>query len=334
MGCSSNINSRLNYNQVIKNENKEKRKDEYKELKQKEKKQLIKKEEYVKVNLKIPKGGKLKELELTPSEKEISQSVFNSLPKRSQTNFQTIKDIIKSKTEKLNQLQKSYVLFLWICDNISYDAKFYYAGLKVDCIPEGVFRTGLSVCSGYARLYKNIAFYLNLEVECVSCYSKGASYTVGKNMNETNHEYNVIKLNNKWYPVESTWGAGNVDGRYFKKEFKEIYFLPNPELLITSHFPKDDKWQLTKEKYTLEEFLNWPIITLSFYDYGFKSFEPKVGLIELKNCNMQKFIIYGDNMNHKVASCKIIFLYERQKFEQDNISNINYYNERFEIYCI
>ena len=40
MGCSSNINSRLNYNQVIKNENKEKRKDEYKELKQKEKKTI------------------------------------------------------------------------------------------------------------------------------------------------------------------------------------------------------------------------------------------------------------------------------------------------------
>ena len=96
------------------------------------------------------------------------------------------------------------------------------------------------VCSGYARLYKDIVLYLNLEVECVSSYAKGASYKIGENMKKSNHEYNVIKLDNKWYPMDSTWGAGSVDGENFNKCFNEIYFLPNPELLITSHFPVDE----------------------------------------------------------------------------------------------
>ena len=46
----------------------------------------------------------------------------------------------------------------------------------MDCSPEGVFKNGSSVCSGYARLYKDIAIYLNLRVECVGCYSKGGDY--------------------------------------------------------------------------------------------------------------------------------------------------------------
>jgi transglutaminase/protease-like cytokinesis protein 3 len=197
----------------------------------------------------------------------------------------------------LNQIQKSYILFLWICDNISYDAISYYSGLNVDCTPERTFISGKSICSGYSRLYKNIALYLNLEVECVCCYVKGASYKVGQKMNKTNHEYNV--------PIESTWGSGYIDGKNFQKKFNGNYFLLNPELLILSHFPKDDKWQLTKEKYTLKEFEYWPKIELKFYEFGFKSIEPKKGLIELKNCNKQKFIIYGDNMNKKSASCQI-----------------------------
>ena len=143
------------------------------------------------------------------------------------------------------------MIFLWICDNISYDADSYYAGADVDCTPKGVYKNGSSVCSGYSRLYKDFADYLNLEVECVSCYAKGASYSVGQKMTKTNHEYNVIKLNNKWYPIDSTWVAGHVDGKKFIKSYNEFYFLANPELLITTHFPADDKWQLTKKKYNI-----------------------------------------------------------------------------------
>jgi len=104
--------------------------------------------------------------------------------------------------------------------------------------------------------------------------------------------------------------------------------------LITSHFPVDDKWQLTKEKYSLEEFLKWPKIKLRFYEFGFKSLEPKEGLIELKNNNTQKFIVYGEKMNKKDASCKINLFYEKHIITQSNLDMINFYDDRFEIDCI
>ena len=95
--------------------------------------------------------------------------------------------------------------------------------------------------------------------------------------------YNVIKLSNKWYPIDSTWGAGHTEGKKYIKCYNEFYFLANPELLIKTHFPADDKWQLTKRKYTLEEFLKWPLIKSNFYTFGFEKCFPEEGLIELKD---------------------------------------------------
>ena len=66
-------------------------------------------------------------------------------------------------------------------------------------------------------------------------------------MIKTNHEYNVINLNNKWYPIDTTWGAGHIENKDYVRAFNEFYFLPDSELLIKSHFPEDEKWQLTKK---------------------------------------------------------------------------------------
>ena len=266
--------------------------------------------------------------------KELCKKIASSLPKRTKVNYSTLKNDMKLKTIKLNDKEKSFVLFLWICDNISYDVDSYFAGRNVDCTPEGVYKNGQSVCSGYARLFKDIADFLNLEVNCVSCYAKGVSYQVGQKMNRTNHEYNVIKLNNKWYPIDSTWGAGSIEGKKYNKSFNEFYFLADPELLIKTHFPENPQWQLTKKKYTLDEFLKWPVIKSRFYEYGFKTCFPNEGLIKLKNSNTQKFIIYGDNMNTKGASCNVYYLEGNIYKQQLKTTKIDFYDDRFEIETI
>ena len=276
----------------------------------------------------------LQNKELLKFNKELCKSIASSLPKREETNYQSLKNIMKSKTEKLSDKEKSYIIFLWICDNISYDIDSYYAGRSVDCSPEGVFRNGSSVCSGYSRLYKDFSLYINLEVESVNCYAKGVSYKIGQKMTKTNHEYNVIKLNNKWYPIDSTWGAGHVDGKNFIKSYNEFYFLADPELLIKTHFPADDKWQLTQKKYTLDEFLKWPQVESNFYKYGFQKYFPEEGMIVLKNKNIQKFIIYGNNIKQKAVTCDIYLLEQNCYKQQLNLSMVNRYKDRFEINAI
>ena len=295
------------------------------------KKEISTKESDKKEKLKTGINEGKKKSEILSFDKELCKKIANSLPKRTATTFQSLKDLMKSKTEKLSQKEKSFIIFLWICDNIAYDSYSYYAGSSVDCSPEGVFKNGKTVCSGYAHLYKNFADYLDLDVECVTCYAKGVSYEPGQKMNESNHEYNVIKLNNQWYPIDSTWGAGHLKDKKFVKSYNEFYFLANPELLITTHFPVKDKWQLTKRKYTLEEFLKWPRVDSDFYRLGFEKYTPNEGLIELKNRNQQKFIIYGKDMDKKSALCSIYLLEGNIYQQQLNLTAINFYDDRFEV---
>lgn len=187
-------------------------------------------------------------------------------------------------------------------------------------------------------MYEDIAIYLNLEVKCVSCYAKGAGYLSGKKIHnfETNHEYNVIKLDDKWYPIDSTWGAGHTNGSKYEREFNEFYFLADPELLIRSHFPSDENWQLTKKIYTLDEFEKWPHIHSNFYQCGFRKYYPEEGYFELKKENTKKFVIYGENIKEKGLMCSINLLnnINNKIKKQAQSSLINFYNDKIEIDCI
>ena len=136
-------------------------------------------------------------------------------------------------------------------ENIAYDVKGYLSGHK-DVSPEGVYRNGYGVCAGYSRLFKYIGTYIGLYVFCVSGYAKGVGYSPEEKISGTNHEWNIIKLDRVYYQIDSTWGAGSVNGNIFIKEFEEFYFCPEPEQFFSSHFPEDSKCQLITKVYLLK----------------------------------------------------------------------------------
>ena len=263
-------------------------------------------------------------------DKALCESVYNILPKRDTTDLQQFKDFLKDKTKNVNDINKAFILFLWVCNNIIYDTESYFAGRKSNCDPEAVFKNGVTVCSGYARLFKSIGEFINLEIQCISCYSKGIGYEPGQNLTRTDHEYNIIKLNNKYYPIDCTWGSGNINGKTFENKINEFYFLADPELLINTHFPANDKWQLTKKKYTLEEFLKWPQIAENFFSYGFNKYYPAEGLIELTDTNFSKYIIWGDNIPQNNASSQIFLLEGNIYNQQLNLDKIDFFKDRIE----
>ena len=268
-----------------------------------------------------------------PFNKKNCQTLVSSLPMRTKTNLTSLKNTMQSKTKDLSEKEKSYVVFKWECDNIDYDVESYFAGRNVDCTPEGVFRNGKTVCSGYSRLFKDIASYLGLNVLCVNCYAKGVGYQPGKKLTKTNHEYNVVNINGNWYAIDCTWGAGHIEGNSYVKEFNEFYFLTNPEFLIKTHFPEDEKFQLTKKKYTLDDFERWPRVRNNFYKYGFTKFSPEEAVLNLKDANNQKFIVWGDNIKNKDVSCRVFFLKDNNNVNQPSLSFVFPCKDRFEINC-
>ena len=269
--------------------------------------------------------------------KEKCNTLLSQLPKRESTNLTSFKQTIKNLTSNLTPSEKAYILFLWIGQNIDYDIEKQLAKVEIDVTPEGVFNNGKTICTGYTHLYRDIGTYIDLIIENVSCYEKGYGYRPGTIFKKTNHDYNVIKLNDIWYPIDSTWGTGHIEGKTFVRERNEFYFCTDPEILIKTHFPSDEKWMLTEKKYSLDEFYKWANVDSQFYTYGFYKCFPDKNLIEIKSRgdnNFQKFIFWNNNMKNVRATCNVSLLTNNTYNKQLNLDFIFYYDDRIEVHCI
>ena len=65
-------------------------------------------------------------------DKESRKTLIASIPNRTEAALESLKDTMKAKTEELSEKEKSYIIFLWITDNIEYDVESYYSGLSPD----------------------------------------------------------------------------------------------------------------------------------------------------------------------------------------------------------
>ncbi len=183
---------------------------------------------------------------------DIFQHVQNA-PERNSSNIEEIGNHLK--TFSSDSLIRAAVLFRWISENIKYDLESYLSGRSVDVTPEGTFKSGMSVCSGYSRTFARLGSILELEIHNISGYAKGLGYNPGQKCNDTNHEWNAIKLYDKWYLLDSTWGTGHAQLNKFNKEFRPFYFLTPPEHLVDTHHPEEEWQLLEKEKIvSLESF--------------------------------------------------------------------------------
>jgi len=264
--------------------------------------------------------------------KDFCKGIYSSLPTRKETNLQNFKQIIKEKSFKCSQKEKFYIIFLWICENIDYNINL--VGKFINCSPDNVFKNGKTICTGFSRLFQDIASYLELSVLCIKCYTKGYGYEPGDKLKKLNHEYNLIKIDNMWYPVDLTWGSGHIEGNQFIKGLNDFFFCINPELLIETHFPENEKSQLTNKVHTFEDFLKKPKVNTNFYEFNFNKYSPNEGYIILKDKNSQKFTIWNNDMKNKNASCKIYFSQNKNYKQILNCDMINYFDDRCEVDCI
>lgn len=167
------------------------------------------------------------------------------------------------------EAEKARIIYSWIAFNIAYDAPGYFSGDYGDLSPEGVLKTRQAVCSGYADLYKALANAMGLDAVVIEGYAKGASYAIGSK-SEVNHAWNAVKINQGWYLIDSTWGAGGLNGKEFNKNFNTYYFATPPNQFIYSHLPSNKNWQLLSKPYSQQQFESWPEVSDQFFKNNLK----------------------------------------------------------------
>ncbi len=169
-----------------------------------------------------------------------------------------------------NDREKARAIFRWIAGNIDYNMEAFFKGGGSAAGAEEVLKSGKSVCYGYSDLFLSLAREAGLEAARISGYGKGYGYLPGKNFSGPfNHAWNSVKINGSWYLVDSTWGAGyvNGEGKYARK-FDDHFFMTPPSQFIYDHFPEEDRWQLLDEPVSKLKFENMVYLQSDFFNLG------------------------------------------------------------------
>jgi hypothetical protein len=187
-------------------------------------------------------------------------------PRRAETSLAKLAEYLAGpcRTDR----DKVRAAYRWVTDRVAYDREAFASGKYGDTSAAAVLKTRKTVCEGYADLFAALCRRMGAKVVKVSGYARIDGYKPGDKFTETNHTWNAVYLDGKWYLVDATWGAGWSKGRRFEKHFSEFMFLADPEALSFSHLPKESKWQLVKRPLTLAQFERLPEVNRLLFEKG------------------------------------------------------------------
>lgn len=163
---------------------------------------------------------------------------------------------------------KARLIFRWIADRIAYDTESFFAGKNPADTPETVLARRKALCGGYAVLFEALGKRGGLETQKILGHAKGIGFTPGTDVKKYPHAWNAVKIDGKWQVLDNTWGAGDLKGKEFRKQYKDYYFLPLPARLIHSHLPEDAKWQLLESPVSRDAFVRAPFVGSDHYALG------------------------------------------------------------------
>ena len=150
-----------------------------------------------------------------------------------------------------------------------------------------------------------------------------------------NHCWDSFWYKGEWYLVDTLFGSGSVEiedkiagpnqiaSKDPNENFNLFYILIWPNLLINSHFPAEDNWQLTDKIITFKQFLNkfivdYPKFYKGVFEYNVDLLTHKEPFIQITNkdnlvirLKVPNYIIEGNLYNpatgQKVSEVKFSF---------------------------
>ena len=176
----------------------------------------------------------------------------------------------------LEDKEKVYLIYKWVANNIQYDYDSYIAHNDVSSEPADVLSSKKGVCSGYSGLFTKLLTCLSFPAENIKNiigHSKGLGFNYEDTISDenTDHEWNAVKINNKWCLIDTTWGAGSIIEGAFVQSYDEYYLCTPPAQFVRSHLPKkvEENLQFLDKPIDINTFQNMAYTTKYFFEYGF-----------------------------------------------------------------
>ena len=258
-------------------------------------------------------------------------------------NFKKTDSIVKtyprfSKVENLaNRIEKDFssdtekvrAAFFWLTKNIRYNLRqlynpkqrsyrFSYSSEEekkqkmqslIDELVNNTFRNKTGVCEEYAQSFKKICDLLNIKSELI----KGSVRTDANdiaNIQDPNHVWNAVKINNRWIIIDVTWAAGYEYNRKWIRKFNDYYFDIPIQKIFKTHYPESRLWALRIGRMSLQEFYDQPIFGQQFLVNNLEILSPKKGKITINKSDFIKIKI--NNLKDK----KVIYNFSGNSIAQ------------------
>ncbi|XP_071084718.1 uncharacterized protein [Haliotis cracherodii] len=181
-----------------------------------------------------------------------------------------------------NDMDKVRAFFRWIAHNIRYDTNILKRGKCGPQDAESVLRYKRAVCAGFSSLFLALCRSVRIPCKVVSGIAKGHGLDPEVRVTadtDTNHAWNIVYVNGDWRPIEVTWGAGYIGGKFkYVKQFNEFHFLTDPDDFAVKHLPYIDKnydkshcYQLLAKPLTIDEYAKAICPHIEGIEWGFES---------------------------------------------------------------
>lgn len=155
--------------------------------------------------------------------------------------------------------QKVYCIYQFITSQFKYDLtrfKLIQKG-KVDreLYMNELMKKHKGVCGDFANLFKTMCDSLAIPSFRVSGYTKTFRIFHPVHKKRTDHAWNVVRIDGKWYPVDATWGIRQFsEKKYNRKQIDYSYLLADIVTFSKRHHPLDPTYQLTNQQRSYSDF--------------------------------------------------------------------------------
>ena len=223
---------------------------------------------------------------------------FEDLRKSNPQNYvrSVVAEINKTATNDFEKVKLAHDITALL---ISYDAASFWSGNLPPQDYFTVLKTGKSVWEGYANVFLEFCNQLKIDCKKVSGYARGVGFnllTEGTAI-ESNHAWNMVKVDGNWYLVDCTWDSGYMNGKVSKQEYKTDWLFTKPEHFVNSHFPEMSRYQLMSPELTTVELFSLPSLDPVFYDVVVESSE----LLKINKTDSSFSLNYTEKLGYTLS---------------------------------
>lgn len=142
-----------------------------------------------------------------------------------------------------------------------------------------VFARRLGVCAGYARLAAAIGKAAKAEIIYLSGDARDPADYLGLAPDVpppagAGHAWNAARVNGSWYLFDATWDSDSPREDGSPGAYETTYLFVPPEVVILTHRPDADRWQLVTHPLSRGEWLRQPLMRPLAVRYGLVFAEP------------------------------------------------------------